>query len=200
VVVAGLTGGIATGKSTAAKALADCGAVVVDADRIAREVVAKGTPVWQAIREAFGDEVLGPDGELNRDAMGTIIFSDPAKRELLGGIVHPAVYEEMDLQTEAAKALGNDTVVICDVPLLIETGMYRSFHEVILVYVPEAVQVERLMARDRISSEQALQKVRSQMPIEEKRKYATMVIDNSGTCEETREQVLSVYRHLLGRT
>ncbi|HNY64368.1 MAG TPA: dephospho-CoA kinase [Deltaproteobacteria bacterium] len=195
-VVAGLTGGIATGKSTVARVLAGLGALVVDADRIAREVVAKGTPVWQAIRDAFGDEVLGPDGELDRDAMGAIIFSDPEKRALLNGIVHPAVYEEMDLQVEAAKSLGPGTVVVCDVPLLIETGMHKGFRDVILAYVPEDVQVERLMARDRISREQALKKVRSQMPIEEKRKYATIVIDNSGTCEQTREQVLSVYRRL----
>jgi dephospho-CoA kinase len=198
VVVAGITGGIATGKSTVSQALASYGAVVVDADKIAREVVKKGTPVWQAIRDQFGGEVLGPDGELDRDVMGSLIFSDPVKKEQLNAIVHPAVYQEMDLRIEAAQALGNETVVICDVPLLIETGMYKGFREVILVYVPEPVQVERLMDRDRISREQALRKVRSQMPIEEKKKFATLIIDNSGTCEETLEQVFAVYRSLKG--
>jgi dephospho-CoA kinase len=196
VVVAGITGGIATGKSTVSRELASCGAVVVDADLIAREVVRKGTPVWEEIRARFGPEVLGPDGELDREAMGAIIFSDPDKKGLLNSIVHPAVYREMDLQIEAAKARGKDTVVICDVPLLIETGMYKAYREVILVYVPESVQVARLMDRDRVTREQALLKVRSQMPIEDKRAYATMVIDNSGTCEETRSQARAVYERL----
>jgi dephospho-CoA kinase len=198
VVVAGITGGIATGKSTVSLDLASFGAVVVDADRIAREVVRKGTPVWQDIRDRFGEGVLATDGELDREAMGSLIFSDPAKKGLLNSIVHPAVYREMDLRIEEAKASGDGTVVICDVPLLIETGMYKGFKEVILVYVPEAVQIERLMARDRIAREQALLKVRSQMPIEEKKRYATMVIDNSGSLDETTEQALSVYRRLKG--
>jgi dephospho-CoA kinase len=198
VVVAGITGGIATGKSTVSKSLESFGAVVVDADRIARVAVRKGTPVWQEIRRLFGDGVLGPDGELDREVMGALIFSDPGKKELLNSIVHPAVYREMDLCIEAAAARDPEAVIICDVPLLIETGMYKGFCEVILVYAPEDVQIDRLMARDRIGREQALLKVRSQMPIEEKRKYATMVIDNSGTCEHTREQALSVYRRLRG--
>jgi dephospho-CoA kinase len=178
-------------------ALESYGAVVVDADRIARKVVGKGSPVLEAIRGQFGDRVLGPDGELDREAMGAIIFSDPVKKGLLNGIVHPAVYLEMDRRIDMARSHGPGTVVICDVPLLIETGMYKAYKEVILVYVPEEVQIERLMNRDRITRGQALLKVRSQMPIEEKKKYATMLIDNSGSCEETREQAFSAYRRLL---
>jgi len=108
------------------------------------------------------------------------------------------VYREMGLRIEAAEARDRGAVVVCDVPLLIETGMHGAYRHVILVYVPEPVQIERLMARDRITREQALLKVRSQMPIDEKRKYATLVIDNSGTREQTREQALSVYRRLEG--
>lgn len=197
-VVAGITGGIATGKSTVSRVLASCGAVVVDADVIAREVVRKGTPAWEAIRDRFGREVLGPDGELDRDLMGSIIFSDPLEKEHLNAIVHPAVYREMDLRIEAARSKGPDAVVICDVPLLIETGMYKAYREVILVYVPEPIQIARLMDRDRITREQALLKVRSQMPIEEKKKYATMLIDNSGTVEETMGQAHAVYQRLKG--
>ncbi len=197
-VVAGITGGIATGKSTVSQALAFFGAVVVDADAIAREVAGKGTAVLEAIRDRFGDGVLGPDGELDRARLGSIIFSDHGKKEELNAIVHPAVYREMGLRIEAAGAKDSKAVVVCDVPLLIETGMHGTYRHVILVYVPEPVQIERLMARDRITREQALLKVRAQMPIDEKRRYATLVIDNSGTREKTREQALSVYRRLKG--
>lgn len=180
------------------QALASFGAVVVDADAIAREVAGKGSAVLKAIRDRFGDGVVGPDEELDRQRLGSIIFSDHEKKEELNAIVHPAVHREMALRIEAAGARDSGAVVVCDVPLLIETGMYTAYRHVILVYVPEPIQIERLMARDRISREQALLKVRSQMPIDEKRKYATLVIDNSGPWEKTREQALSVYRSLKG--
>jgi len=199
VVVAGLTGGIATGKSTVATLLESFGAVVLDADKIAREVVEKGTPAWQKIREHFGSEVFNEDGTINREYLGSIIFSDRKKKELLNSLVHPAVFEVMAERLRMLQARGVGTVVICDVPLLIETGMERDFSEVILAFVPEELQIERLMSRDRISREEALKKIRSQMPIEEKRKYATIIIDNSGSIEETSKRTLEVYKYLKGK-
>jgi dephospho-CoA kinase len=198
-VVAGLTGGIATGKSTVASFLESFGAVVLDADKIAREVVEKGTPAWHRIREHFGSEVFLEDGTIDRESLGSIIFGDQKKKELLNSLVHPAVFEEMAKRLGELQSKADDTVVICDVPLLIETEMYRDFSEVILAYVPEELQLERLMTRDRISREEALKKVCSQMRIEEKRKYATIIIDNSGSIEKTSERTLEVYRYLKGK-
>ncbi len=195
-VVAGLTGGIATGKSTVASFLESFGAVVLDADKIAREVVEKGSPVCRKIREHFGSGVFHEDGTIDRERLGSIIFGDQKKKELLNSLVHPAVGELMAKRLAELQSRTDDTVVICDVPLLIETGMYHDFGEVILTYVPEGLQMERLMSRDRISREEALKKVRSQMPIEEKRKYATIIIDNSGPVEKTAERTLEVYGYL----
>ncbi len=195
-VVAGLTGGIATGKSTVAGALASFGAELIDADRIARDVVRKDMPAWRLIREHFGPKALLEDGRIDREYLGSIIFGDDEKKSLLNSIVHPAVFEEINRRLLALKSHAGGAVVVCDVPLLIETGMHCDFEEVILVYVPFDVQVERLMSRDKISRDVALKKVNSQMPIEEKRQYATMIIDNSGSREQTYEQALSAYRHL----
>ncbi len=195
-VVAGLTGGIATGKSTVAEAFASFGAEVIDADKIAREVVQKEMPAWRLIREHFGHEVFLDDGQIDRESLGSIIFDDAQKKALLNRIVHPAVFEEIERRLRGLRPEECGKVVVCDVPLLIETGMYRDFEEVILVYVPHTFQVERLMSRDGISREAALKKVNSQMPIEEKRQYATIIIDNSGSRKETFEQALSAYRHL----
>lgn len=194
-VVAGLTGGIATGKSTVASILASCGAEIIDADRIAREVVRKGTPAWLKIRETFGDGVLLNGGELDRERLGAVIFSDHEKKELLNRIVHPAVYQEMDARLAEFEAK-DAKVVVCDIPLLIETGMEKRFQEIILVYVPELLQLKRLMDRNGLSREDAVRKMRSQMPIEEKKAHATIIIDNSGSPEETSEKTLEVYEYL----
>ncbi len=196
-VVAGLTGGIATGKSTVSSLLASYGAHIIDADKLAREAVRKGTPAWEGIRDHFGSSVIARDGEIDREALGSIIFGHQEKIELLNSIVHPAVMRAIDLGIESLKARKFAGVVICDVPLLIETGMSVLYREILLVYVPEQLQIERLMARDSISREAALRKVRSQMPIEEKRAYATLVIDNSGSLTETSAHALAAYRYLM---
>lgn len=198
-VVAGLTGGIATGKSTVAALFASFGAAVIDADRIARKVVVRGSPAWEKIVEHFGAGVLRPDGELDRERLGGIIFSDKDQKDVLNRIVHPEVFKEMDRRIRELREESRAEVVICDVPLLIETGMHRGFDEVVLVYVPEPLQIRRLMNRDGIPRDEAVQKVRAQMPIEEKRAYATIVIDNSASREETAEKALRAYRHLQER-
>ncbi len=195
-VIAGLTGGIASGKSTVSAFLEDAGAVIVDADKIARKVVQKGQPAWQEIVRAFGQSILLPDGEINRIRLGDIIFNDPAQKQALNRIVHPEVISET--ATRLAEIENNQpcAVVILDVPLLIESGMDAGLSDIIVVYVPESVQIERLMERDALSQAQAFARIRSQMPIEEKKKRATIVIDNSGSLENTRRISLTVYQHL----
>jgi dephospho-CoA kinase len=199
VVVAGLTGGIATGKSTVTALFASFGAAVIDADRIARDVVVRGRPAWQKIVEHFGTGVLRPDGELDRERLGGVIFSDKGQKDVLNRIVHPEVFREMDRRIRELGEESRAEVVICDVPLLIETGMHRGFDEVILVYVPEPLQIRRLMDRDGISRDEAVRKVRAQMPIEEKKAYATIVIDNSASREETAGAALRAYQYLQER-
>ncbi len=195
-VIAGLTGGIATGKSTVSAFLQDAGAVIVDADKIAREVVQKGRPAWQKIAGTFGPSVLLPEGEINRALLGEIIFNDPDRKQVLNGIVHPEVILETATRLADIEKKQPGVVVILDVPLLIESGMETGLSDIIVVYVPEPVQMRRLMARDALTRDQAVARIRSQMPIEEKKKRATIVIDNSGSRDDTRSLSLSVYRHL----
>jgi dephospho-CoA kinase len=199
VLVVGLTGGIATGKSTVSTILENAGAVIIDADRIAREVVKKGRPAHRAIVENFGKNVLLSDGEINRSVLGDIIFNDPRKKELLNSIVHPHVRKEQNLQLKHIEKTNSNTIVILDIPLLIESKMYKDLSEVVVVYAPEHIQIKRLIQRDGISEADALTRIRSQMPIEEKKDKATIVIDNSGTRENTRKQVLKIFQRLKDR-
>ncbi len=195
--IIGLTGGIATGKSTVSAMLAALGAVIVDADRVARAVVKKGTPAWQRIKARFGDGILAPDGEIDREALGRIVFHDPGQKAVLERITHPAVFAEMAARMEAILKDDPNAVIVLDVPLLIESGMrHPELNAVIVVYVPEAVQRERLMARDRISAADAMARIRSQMPIEEKKARAGIVIDNTGSVENTRRQVIEAFQKL----
>ena len=198
-VIAGLTGGIASGKSTASAFLEQAGAVIVDADKIAREVVQKGRPAWRKIVEAFGGSVLQPDGEINRILLGDIIFNDPDRKQALNRIVHPEVISETAARLAEIEKNQPRAVVILDVPLLIESGMDAGLSDIIVVYVPEPVQMQRLMARDALTLEQALARIRSQMPIEEKKKRASIVIDNSGSREDTRIVSLRVYQTLCDK-
>ena len=195
-IVAGLTGGIATGKSTVSAFLEQAGAVIVDADKIARHVVRKGQPAWQKIVDAFGSSILLPDGELDRSRLGDIIFNDPDQKRILNRIVHPEVGSETAVQLAEIEKNHPEGLVILDVPLLIESGMNAGLSEIIVVVIPESLQIERLMLRDNLSREKALARIRSQMPIDEKRKYATRLIDNSGSREDTRRQTMDVYRQL----
>jgi dephospho-CoA kinase len=194
--IAGLTGGIASGKSTVSAFLEDAGAVIVDADKIARKVVQKDRPAWRKIVDAFGRSILLPDGEINRILLGEIIFGDPAQQQILNRIVHPDVFAETATRLAEIENKQPGAVVILDVPLLIESGMDMVFSEILVVYVPESVQIQRLMARDRLTQTQALARIRSQMPIEEKKKHATIVIDNSGSRENTRNISMRVYQKL----
>lgn len=196
--LAGLTGGIASGKSTAAAMLAEAGARVVDADHIAREVVQKGTAGWQAIVAHFGKRILRPDGQIDREALGAIVFHDPDAKAILNRIVHPAVGEQMEAEIQRLAAFHPKDLLVLDVPLLIESGWHAFLPVVILVYVPESVQKTRLMQRDGLSRADAEARIRAQMPIEAKRALADYIIDNSGSREATRRQVMDVYRRIMG--
>jgi dephospho-CoA kinase len=196
VIIAGLTGGIASGKSTVSAILAEAGARIIDADKIAREVVEPGTPAYHDIVAFFGRTILLADGTIDRKGLGDIIFNNPEKKNHLDAIVHPRVYQRTEETIASISAETPDAVVILDIPLLLETGMRRNLAEVIVVYATEDLQLQRLMARDQIDADAALARIRSQMPIEEKRRLATIVIDNSGSMAHTRTQSLDVFEHL----
>ncbi|MBN2298632.1 MAG: dephospho-CoA kinase [Deltaproteobacteria bacterium] len=198
-VIAGLTGGIATGKSTVAEYFRSAGASLIDADRIAFDAVQKDMPAWHEIVRHFGKEVLLENGQIDRAGLGDIIFNDREQKEVLDSIVHPAVFRKIEENVSVLEKDSPDSVVIVDIPLLIETGRYRDMDEVIVVYVPEHIQIERLLSRDNISEEAARARVRSQMSIEDKKAYASIVIDNSKSMEQTKSKTLEVYRKLKDR-
>ena len=195
-IIAGLTGGIATGKSTVSSILREAGAIIIDADAIARDAVKKDLPAWHEIVRIFGKEILLPDGEIDRVRLGDIIFKDASKKEILNKIVHPHVIQRVAEMIEEIGKESPGSIVILDVPLLIEAGMDKGLEDVILVYTPEWIQIERLIERDGISDEDALLRVRSQMPIEKKREFSTIIIDNSGTIEATKKRALEVFDSL----
>jgi dephospho-CoA kinase len=195
-IIAGLTGGIATGKSTVSSFLKEAGAVIIDADAIARDVVKKDLPAWHEIVKTFGKDVLLPDGEIDRARLGGIIFGDSSKKEILNGIVHPHVIRKVAEQIDKIQKESPGSIVILDVPLLIEAGMDKGLDAVILVYAPEELQLIRIIERDGLSHEDALLRVRSQIPIEKKREFATIIIDNSGTIEETKKRSIDILNRL----
>ncbi len=191
--LAGLTGSIATGKSTVSSIFRELGAFIVDADVAAREAVAPGMKAYEEIVRVFGRNILLNTGELDRERLGRIVFNDASMRNTLEEIVHPEVMQAMDDRVGAIRKGSPDAVIILDVPLLIETGMHEGLEEVIVVYCPEEAQITRLMERDRISATEALARVRAQLSIEEKRRYASLIIDNSLSQDNTRRQVEKAY-------
>ena len=191
----GLTGGVASGKSTVSAMLAELGAVVVDADVLAREVVAPGTDGLAEVVAEFGPGVLTSDGALDRPAVGAIVFADEAKRRVLEGIIHPRVRARA-AEIEAAAPEG--AVVVHDIPLLTETGQAGSFDAVVVVDVPVETQVERMVTLRGMSPEDARARVDAQASREERLAVATYVVDNTGTLEELRARVHSVYAELAG--
>ncbi len=199
-IIAGLTGGIATGKSTVSAILKEAGAIIIDADTIARDAVQKNLPAWHEIVRIFGEEILLPDGEIDRVRLGDIIFRDASKKEILNKIVHPHVIQKVADLIEEIRKQSPDSIVLLDVPLLIEAGMDKGLEEVILVYTPEDIQINRLVDRDGISNEDALLRIRSQMPIEKKREFATILIDNSGAIAATKKRALEVFDYLKNKT
>jgi dephospho-CoA kinase len=177
--------------------LAELGCRVVDADVLAREVVAPGEPAWQAIVAEFGREVLGPEGELDRKRLGALVFADPARRKILEAITHPAIMARRQAILDAWAAEGFDGVIVLDIPLLIEVGAAAHVDRVVLVYAERDLQLERLMGRDGFDRAEAERRIASQMSLAEKVRHAHFVVDNSGAPEETAAQVRAVHAALL---
>jgi len=197
--IIGLTGGIACGKSTVAAMLAERGAFVVDADRIAREVVMPGEPALAEIAVVFGQAVIRDDGTLDRRKLGEIVFADPEKRKRLEAITHPAIRERMWSRIRRVKADEPGRIVVADVPLLYETGQQGLYDGVVVVYAPREVQIRRLMARNpELTEAQALERINAQMDIERKKELADWIIDNGGSLESTGRQVEALWRELAG--
>jgi dephospho-CoA kinase len=193
----GLTGGIGSGKSTVAQLLERRGAVVFDADALARKAVEPGTPGHDAVVERFGANVLAPGGELDREALASIVFADPAARRDLEAIVHPEVRR---LFAEGCKAYGDtDRVVVFSAPLLVETGMHTAFEVLVLVSTSVETQIERLLRGRAMSEEQVRARIDAQAPLEEKTAIADVIVDNEGDLDELELQVDSLWDQLRTR-
>ncbi|MCD1161880.1 dephospho-CoA kinase [Peribacillus frigoritolerans] len=189
--IIGITGGIASGKSTVSLYLQELGFTIVDADLASRAVVEPGEEAYHQVVEAFGEAILLTDGNIDRVKLGSIIFNDQEKRLLLNGIVHPAVRNWMRVKTEAALASGEETVFM-DIPLLFESKLTFMVDKTLLIYVDEQVQLERLMNRNGLSETEALARINSQMPLADKKALADAVIDNNGDINETKRQVKAI--------
>ena len=198
--IAGLTGGIATGKSTVAGFFIQAGATVIDADKIAHQALAREGAAYTEVIQAFGPEIVTATGEIDRKVLGEAVFKNPLEKQRLNRIVHPFVFQAIENRLGRLKKASFDGVVILDIPLLIETGCHAKCDEVIVVYIPESLQLRRLIERDRLEEAQAWHRIRSQMPIEEKRRHATLLIDNSGPRQATRRRAQHVYQYLISRT
>jgi dephospho-CoA kinase len=189
--VIGLTGGIASGKSTVSNMLKEMDITVIDADVEARLAVEKGEPAYRQILAEFGDEIVLPSGDIDRQKLGSIIFHNAEKRQLLNNIVHPEVRRRMNNQVEAARVRG-EQVIILDIPLLFESKLTHMVEKTILVHVDRDIQLKRLMDRNDLSLEDAEARIKSQMPLSEKVALADAVINNNGSITETKKQVIEV--------
>lgn len=195
--VLGLTGGIACGKSTISQTLAEQGAVIVDGDLLSRELTAEGGAALGDIRAVFGDGVFHPDGTLDRRALGAVVFAEDKARETLDAIMQPLLLTLILRDIENARSAGA-AVCVLDMPLLYEKGLERLCDRVWCAYIPRALQLERLMARDGFTLKEAENRLRSQLPAEEKAARADVVIDTSGPMDYTKESVISLYAKEAG--
>ena len=195
----GLTGGIASGKSTVGRLLRDAGVPVIDADVLARDAVAPGSDGLAAIRARFGDDVLAADGSLDRKALGTIVFGDDDARRGLNAIVHPEVARLAAERLEALRE-GGAAVAVYEVPLLFENGLDAMMDATILVACPDDVQVRRVMMRDGLDEAGARARIAAQMPLAEKRRRARVVIENDGTLDDLRARTATAWTEATGLT
>jgi dephospho-CoA kinase len=195
-VLLGVTGGIASGKTVVSGMLEELGARTIDFDVLSRVVVEPGKPAWKEVVAYFGEQVLLEDKNLDRKKLSEIVFRDPKKRKKLESFIHPRIYEEFRWLVQEYATEDPEVIIQVGVPLLIEVNLQYLFHKILLVYIPTEMQIERLMKRDRISREMAINMMSSQLPIEEKRSYADFIVDNSGALEETRRQVEEVWKKL----
>ena len=194
----GLTGGIASGKSTVGAMLRQMGAVVIDTDLIAHEVTAPGSGAVMEMSRRYGSDIVKDDGSLRRDVVGKIVFSDPVEKKWLEALLHPLIRAEAEKQAQAAFEAGQ-RVVVLDVPLLFESGWNGKVDEIWTVYTPQAIQEERLQRRDGYTDSEIADRLASQWPIDEKAKRADVVIDNTGLPESTRRQVEVAWNAVVNR-
>jgi len=194
--IVGLTGGIASGKSLVTRVLRELGAHVIDADKIVHDLLASGEAANREVIEHFGPEIRLPDGSIDRRKLGDIVFTDPDKRAWLNHCLHPRVFDVYHAQAKHIASRDPYAVVVLDAALLIETGYHRNVDKVLVVYADRADQIKRLRERDRFTEEQALARIDSQLPLEEKKRYADHVIDNRGSREETEKQVREIFERL----
>jgi len=192
----GLTGGIATGKSTVARIFATLGATILDADEIAHRQVEKGAPAYEPVARAFGEEILTPDGAINRSRLGRIIFSDPEKRAVLESILHPLIRKEEANLVELLADTGQGRIAVSNAALLIETGFYRDYHRVVVVHCAPEVQLDRIIKRDALTEDEARARIAAQIDTKEKLKVAHYAIDTTPGHAATETRARAVFRHL----
>ena len=195
----GLTGGIASGKSTVSAMLRELGAHVIDADQVGHEVYEPGAPAWDQLVQAFGREIVGEDGRIDRKKLGPIVFADPARLQTLNGIVHPLMRKMMEERLEGLRQEGTTTIALIEAAILIEGGWASLVDEIWVTAVPESVALERLVGRTGLTPEQAEARIRSQMGNEERKQYALRVIDTAGSLEDVQLQANVLWADVLTR-
>jgi dephospho-CoA kinase len=196
----GLTGGLATGKSFAGQCFVGLGCALLKADELGHRALEPGQPAYGPVVELFGDELLDEEGRIDRRALGNIVFADPDKLARLNAIVHPVVIAAEEAWMGRVERESPGSIAMVEAAILIETGSYKRFEQLVLTVCSEQTQIERAMKRDRLTREEVLSRIGRQMPLAEKRKYASFVIDTSGTKEETLEQVRRVHESLRSLT
>ncbi len=196
ILLLGVTGGIATGKTTVVRMLEKMGAPVIDFDLLARGVVKPGEPALKDIVGYFGEEILLKDGSLDREKLSGIVFQDVEKRRILESFTHPRIYEASEREVKKIVEKDPNAIVQLDIPLLIERNLQHMVHKVLVVYIPREKQIERLIEREGMSREEAIDRIEAQMPIDEKLSKADFVINNEGSLEETKKQVEDLWKAL----
>lgn len=195
--IIGLTGGIATGKSQVSSILSELGAMVIDADIVAREVVQKGLPAWQQLKDTFGEEYFLSNGELNRRKLGQLVFSHPSELDKLNSITHPAIKAKIEERINDLKVQGYNGIVVVDAALLLEAGWETMVDQVWVVDAPIEKRIERLMNRDNLTRDQALSRINSQMSQQERIAKADKIIYNNSNIDSLKEQVLRIWHETL---
>jgi dephospho-CoA kinase len=197
--VVGLTGGMASGKSTVASMFAELGCLIIDADQVARKLVEPDAAAWKRIVKVFGKDVLNKDKTLDRKKLAGIIFEDAGKRKLLNSILHPLIMKEEERLVKEAVSKGDHRIAIVSAALMIEAGTYKRFKKIIVVWCKKEIQIERIMKRENVTRKEALQRWSAQLSSQEKKRYAHYTINTSGPFTQTRKQVVRIYgklRHL----
>jgi dephospho-CoA kinase len=194
--IVGLTGGVASGKTTVSRVLKERGAYIIDADQIARELVRPHTPAWKKLVKAFGRDILREDGSIHRKKLAEKVFADLRQRRLLNQILHPGIRKEMERRAKEIGQQDPEAVVVIDAPLLVELGDHRKMDKLIVVTSTQTQQIKRLKERDGIGPEKALRIVSSQMSVEDKVKLADFVIRNEGSFQETKKKTREVFQEL----